>query len=239
MKTALLITALLATALGAQVRTAHAISACNNNTGLAPRSGTELPPRARVLAFADRPEQRQYGARIDGRSVPIKVTAIRSAPYDLHLIEIDSGLTGALAIFYTVDKSEYELAKYKVSASAKLPKDVAGTTSRFVQDIRHSTVKEKYDALAIHIGGVAQALYARVKIRRDAQAQWQELTVPVNPGDWLDKQPVVRIGALGCTQNYSVALLERGVDLEVELVLADGTARKVALPARVTLPKAP
>lgn len=238
MKIAILIAALIA-GVCAQARPAHAISACTNNLGIAPRRGTELPPRAHVLAFHDRTDDRTFGARINGRVVPVKVTAIRSAPYDMHLIEIDSDRTGTLKIFYTVDKQEYELASYKVRRGVALPKDIAGTTSRFTQDIRHSSVREKYDALAIHLGGVAHAIYARIKIRRDAQAQWQDLAVPVNPGDWMDKQPVVRIGKLGCSQNYGVGLLEGGVDLEVEVALVDGTTRKVALPAHVRLPKSP
>jgi hypothetical protein len=57
----------------------------------------------------------------------------------------------------------------------------------------------------------------------------------VHPSTWLAKRTAILVGALDCTQNYSVPLLERGVDLEVSVTLVDGSTRKVALPSHITL----
>jgi hypothetical protein len=239
MKPALLLAVLTAVLCG-RALPAHAIASCGNNDGLVPRAGTELPPHARLLAFSDDSDGGggpTYVARIDGKVVPLKSKRLASAPYQMELLEVDSDRTGTLTISGRWGTSESELAKYPVRAGAKMPKDVQGTTSRFTANIPHTTVKEKFDGLAISVGDATPAILAHVRIRRDAQSPWQELDMPVHSKDRIARRTAVLLGELGCTQNSSVALLERGVDLEVTVTLVDGTTRKVALPSRVKLTK--
>lgn len=232
--------ALLTAAVCARPLPAYAIAACNNNDGFSPRAGTELPPHPRLLSWCDDCDSdNTYVARIDGKVVPTKITQLSSSPYQMQLIEVDSDKTGTLTISFTPawTKTEQEVARYTVRAGAKMPKDVAGTTSRFARNIQHSTVREQFESLAIAIGDTTPAILAHVKIRRDDQSPWQELDVPVIGGDWMDKHTMIRIGTLGCSSNFSAAVLKGGVDLEVSVTLVDGTTRKVALPAHVKLPK--
>jgi hypothetical protein len=233
-----LVLAVLTAAICARPLPAHAVAACNNNDGFSPRAGTELPPHARLLAWGDRSEDGTYVARIDGKVVPIKITKRSSTPYTMQLIEIDSDKTGTLTILFAPPwtQTAEEIAKYTVRSGAKMPKDVQGATSRFERKLRHSTVREEFEALAISIGDTTPAILAHVKIRRDDQAPWQELDAPVIPGDWMDKHTMIRIGALGCSENYGVSLLKAGVDINVSVTLVDGTTRTVALPAHLKLP---
>lgn len=238
---ALLVLALFAAALAP--RPAHAFSACNNNDGFAPRKGVVLPKHARLLAFGDRKSRAdwKYSATLAGKPVPLKVTKMSVAPYYMTQLEVDSDNIGTLVI-YQGDKqtTASEVARYEVKANAGLPKEVAGTPRRFTRNIQHSTVKELYDVLAIDFDDATPAILATIKIRRDAAGAWSTFDVPVNTGDFMDTRTSVRIGALGCTSNYTVGLLEQGVDLELTVTLADGSKRPVKLPAQhVTLPKKP
>jgi hypothetical protein len=222
-------------------RPAQAFAACNNNYGFAPRTGATLPPRAKLVAFADfeRSRGNEYVATIDGKPVNLKVTKKKIAPYFLTELEVDSDKPGRLDIYAGIDTRAKPMATYTVKAGLAMPKEIAGTTGRFTRDIQHTTVKELFDALAIDVGDVP-AILAHVKIRRDDKAPWSEFDLPIHAGSWLDKsKSMVLIGALGCTSNYTVGLLENGVDLQVTAMLPDGKLVPVKLPARVTLPKPP
>ncbi len=224
-----------------EARPAHAYAACNNNYGLAPRTGATLPVRARLVAFADMKgwSNFKYQATIDGQPVKLKLTRRNIAPYYLTEIEVDSAKAGTLAIFQGTDTKGTPLATYTVKPGAPMPKEIAGTTRRYTQNIQHSTVAELFDALAIDLGD-APAILAHVKIRRDDKAPWSELDLPVHAASRLEPTTTkVLIGALGCTSNYTVGLLEQGVDLEVTALLPDGKQVPVKLPKRVALPKLP
>lgn len=83
-----LVLALLTAAVCARPLPAHAIAACNNNDGLSPRTGTKLPPHARLLAFRDsRGGGDGYVARIDGKVVPLKITSQSSSPYQMEVLD--------------------------------------------------------------------------------------------------------------------------------------------------------
>lgn len=226
-------------------RDAHAIAACNNNSGLSPRQGTTLPPRPQLLVFDTDEIGAGYAAKINGKRVPIKTTKLSSGPYEMLLLQIDSDATGALRLYqFWPDPSsnkqpeETEIARYAIKAKAALPDKIKGEPRRFTREIQHSSVEEKYDALVLELGDAALAIKATVKLRRDDKAQWRTLEVPVVPGDWMDKRTVVRIGKLGCESNYSTELLEAGVDIEATVTLVDGSTRQVSLPAHLKLPKA-
>lgn len=223
-----------------EARPAHAIAACYSNTGIAPHSGATVPPRARLIVFADsdRGDTWQYQATIDGKPVKLKRTSRKSAPFSFTELEVDSAATGTLAIYRGTRATGEPLARYTVTARVALPTSIDGATSRYTQNFPHSTVKELYDALAIDLGD-APAILAHVKVRRDAKAAWSELEVPVYARHVLAPTKVrVLLGELGCTRNYTVKLLEAGVELEVSALLPDGKLVPIKLPSRVTLPAA-
>jgi hypothetical protein len=236
MKSLLLIAALSAF----DVKPAHAYAACNSNNGLAPRSGVALPPRAKLVAFADQQswESQTYAATLDGVAVKLVETKKKAAPYYLTELEVVSSKRGTLKIYRGTKAEGTPLATYTVKSNAKLPREVAATTSRFTHTIQRSTVSELFDALAIDLGD-APAILATVKIRRDDKAAWTEWELPIHTGGWMEQdQTKILIGALGCTSNYTPGLLEQGVDLEVRVTLPDGKKVRVKLPERVVLPKA-
>lgn len=229
--------ALALVAIVAHTPSAHALSACTDNAAWV-TPGSTLPPRARVVYFSDRygrGDDTKLVATINKKKVPTKITHLAAPPYDIAIIEIDSDQTGALTIGY----DESTTAKYKIVAKGEMPKEVKGTTSRYHRAYQHSTVHESYDGLSISLPLGTPAITGHVKIRRDSKADWSELDVPIRTDD-ATLAPAVWIGELGCNRNYTPALLEAGVELEVTVTLSDGSTRKVTgLPARVVLPKLP
>jgi hypothetical protein len=234
----LLLLSCLTAALFAEPHTAHAYSACDNNDGLSPRDGAALPPRAKLVAFSDRKSSQSYAyvATLDGKPVKLKLTRSHVAPYYLTMIEVDSDQVGKLVVFQGTKSEGEPLGTYTVKATAPMPKEITATTQRFTADIPHSTVKERFDALAIDLAG-APAVLVSVKLRRDDKAAWSEFELPVhsNGPDGVK----VLIGELGCTSNYTVGLLEQGIELQLTAMLPDGKRIPVKLPAkRIVLPKA-
>jgi hypothetical protein len=225
--------------LGIARSSANAVSACGNNSGYAPRANLVLPQRPRVVYFDDQSdpgdETPAFFARIGGKTVPIKVTTTHSDPYTFHVIEIDSDKTGKLEIGEIYDDKKYVAIRYKIKASAQVPTALAGATKRFHQDVRHSTVSELFDGMAVALDDKTPALTVHVKLRRDASSSWYELDAPVIPGDWMDAHTVVKLGKLGCTANYTVDLLEKGVDIEMSATMVDGTTVPIDLPQHVSL----
>lgn len=224
---------------------AHAIAACNNNEGFAPAFATTVPPHAKLVFYTDSRNTPEFTAKIAGKKVPVKVTALPSGSSTrVTLLEIDSERVGTLQL----DAGGWPSVTLTVAKKARMPKEVPVVIGRFERNIPHSTVRENFLGLAIRLPKGTPAVAATVKLRRDAQAAWTELVVPVSARDFDDARPVIRIGELGCSNNYSVPLLESGVDIEVTLMLADGTTRPAkdlaphvtlpaALPAQPTAPK--
>jgi hypothetical protein len=224
-------------------RQAEALSACGNNWGTAPRPGTVVPKYPKIVVFDEREylTKADYSAQIDGKAVGLKKSTKLVAPYYMTLLEVTSDKAGTLVIFRGSKMDE--VARYTIDPKLVLPgktDTIPATTRRLTKNIRHTTVKELYDALAIDLPELPM-ISATVKIRRDDKAPWQEFELPINTGDWMEKtKNVIRIGALGCKSNYNPALIEKGVDLEIAVTLADGTTRKVKLPsARTTIPPLP
>lgn len=224
---------------------ADANAACGNNSGLTPKRGAVLPPQSQVLVFDTDELAGDYIARINGKEVSLDTEDVQSGPFHMKLIKINSDATGKLKIYELWpsgardDAEERLIASYTIKKKVKVAQKVTGKATHFFRDLPHSTVKETYDALAIDLGGERMAIKATVKLRRDARSEWQTLEVPVVPGDWLDKRTAVRVGQLGCQSNYSAALLHAGVELEVSLLMVDGSEAAVELPARYQLPAPP
>lgn len=222
-------------------RPADAFAACNNNYGLAPRTGATLPPKAKLVAFTDLQSwaSHQYTATLDSKPVKLKVTKKVVTPYYLTELEVDSDQPGTLKVYAGTDTKDKPMATYTVQAGVAMPKQIAATTRRFTENIQHSTVKELFDALAIDFGD-APAILAHIKIRRDDKAPWSEFDLPVHANTYIArKASLALIGELGCKSNYTVGLLESGVDLEVTAMLPDGKIVPVTVPKRVSIPKAP
>lgn len=210
---------------------AHAISACTNNEGFAPAKGTVLPPHPRLVYYTGN-WRGDIQATINGKKVPTKISRLVSGSSTrVVLVEIDSDLTGTLKIGIDKPTEAYTIKKKVVT-----PTKLAVTTGRYFHKIPHTSTRELFDGLAIRLPSKTAAIYAHVKLRRDATADWRELDLPIVV-DETDKKSTIRVGEIGCTTNYSVSLLEQGIDIEVMVTLADGTAIPVTgLPARVTIP---
>jgi len=224
--------------MAVHVRPAHANSACAGETGWSPQRGDALPPHGHLVYWANRRGAEDPGtlvATIDGKAVAVKQETIDATPYKLTLIEIDSDRTGKLSIKWkdATDRYGREVGPvtYTVKAKVAYAKEATAKTRRYHQKIPHSTVREVFDGLAITVD--TPAVLAHVKLRRDAQAPWSEIDSPLTEADGR----TIRIGELGCTRNYSPPLLENGVDLDVDLTLADGSHVHVKDLTHVVLPK--
>ena len=229
----------LTVVIAANARRAEAVVACNNNSGYAPRAGMALPPHPRIVYFTDNADPDSpvpvYFAKIGGKAVPVKVTTVTSTPYTFHIIEVDSEKTGKLAIGEVMGKQKIVDVKYVIKADATLPTTVPAVTKKFHQAITHSSMREKFDGMAIAVDDATPALLAHVKLRRDAQSDWFELDAPVIPGDWMDSHTVVKLGELGCTKNFTVDLLKKGVDIQATVMLVDGSTLAIDMPAHASL----
>jgi hypothetical protein len=216
-----------------QPQRAHAIAACYSNHGFAPGPGAVLPPRARVVYFDDSGGDTAFTATIGGKSVPVTVTALTTGSATrIFVIQIDSDRTGRLVISDGQSRTKFAVRK-RVAMPRRLPVKL----ERYYVNMRHSTVKEVYDGLTLRLPAKTLAISAHVRLRRDTAADWLELEVPVAV---VDRQSVIRLGELGCSRNYSVGLLESGVDIEVTVTLVNGTTLPLAdLPAHVVAPPRP
>jgi hypothetical protein len=200
-------------AFAGHVHDAGANSACGGESGWS-SEGAVVAPHPRVVFWMN---GRSSGpstvvAKIDGKVVKTNITTLVSSPNELVTIEIQSDAKGALTLDW---KNGLPAGHYTIKATTA-PKVAHATTSRYHSKLAHSTVREVFDGLAIKLD--VPAMRAHVKLRRDAKSDWRELDVPV------DKDHTIRIGELGCASNYEPQLLENGVDLDVALVLADGSS---------------
>jgi len=233
----LVLAATVASVMAAAIapRTADAISACNGDDGWSPGT-TTVPPRAHLAYWTDRPDKRPLGdvvATIDGKPVNAKVTSVgNAAPFRMLLVQIDSDRTGKLEVKWSTQG--HATASFDVKPTT-FPKDVNGATSRYHKKLPHSTVREVFDGLSIRLD--QPAIAAHLKIRRDAKAPWQAIDVPVLGKDFDDPRPTIHVGEVGCHTNYTVELLENGVDLEVDVTLPDGKTARVKGVSHVQLAK--
>ena len=223
---------------------AHAASACGHGEGWALDSQV-VPVRAHLGYYLDArsfeaTQAPTLSATIDGKPVTATVKFVPAPPYVLAAIEIDSDKTGTLALKWQAAKGSYRMPQvatvtYEIRAKLQLPAEAHGTSSRFHQAYRHSTVHESDDGLAIAVDVPAITFSARWRV--DDKAAWQTVALTAIT---VDGKQVARLGELGCVGNFGVAILEHGVDLELGATLVDGRSVKVVgLPAHVVLPPLP
>jgi hypothetical protein len=208
---------------------AGAISACAGESGWS-SDGAEVAPHPKLVYWingrggAAAPEG--LTAKIAGKPVKTKITTIDAAPNTLVVVEVESDAKGALTLAWK--DSWLSIGHYTIKDTT-YPKVAHATSSRYHAKIPHSTVREVFDGLALVVD--APAMRAHVKLRRDAKASWTELDVPV------DAKHQIRIGELGCARNYEPQLLEKGVDIDVALVMPDGSSIPVDKLTHVTIEK--
>ena len=219
----------VAVAVALQPRPAAAFSACNGEAGWAPRAGDTLPTHAHLVFWSDRPYpmRAKLVAKIGGVPVKTRLTTMAAAPYTLTLVTIDSDRTGALELGW-----EGEPPTRYVVATRPSYADPHATTARYHHKLAHSTVQEVFDGLLVTLD--VPAVRAHVKLRRDARSDWLELDLPVTG---VDGDRTLRIGELGCKSNYTPALLEAGVDLDVTLFLPDDSQVRVKELTHASIPK--
>lgn len=218
-------------ALAAATRDAGAVAACTGGAGWSPRETDALPPHAHIVYWRNDPHGRlpdKLVATIDGTAVATKISKLAAAPFELVVVEIDSDRTGTLEVGWQGSREMIDKARFTVNKDVAMPKRVRATTGRYHAKIAHTSVREVFEGLYIHLD--APAVLARVKIRRDAAAAWTTIDAPVAElaGFQLSAGQdgggyAIRLGELGCKRNYEVSLLEKGVDIDVEVTLLDGT----------------
>jgi hypothetical protein len=213
-------------------RDAGAIAACTGGDGWAPLASVELPPHARIVFWRNDPHEpapTKLVATIDGKAVKTKTTTVAAAPFEVIVVDIDSDRTGKLELAWQARGGALgDKTTYTVKKGVAMPKRVRATTDRYHAKIGHTSVREVFDGLAIHVD--APAVLAHVKLRRDAKATWTELDTPLADLQGMQLRAgsdgagyAIRLGELGCKGNYSVPLLEQGVDIDVEVTLVDGS----------------
>ena len=216
-------------AVAALAGQARANVACTGETGWSP-TGAEVPPHAHLVFWSNAKSDGNFGtltATIDGKVVATNVRTLRDKPNTMHLIEVDSTATGKLELRW----GKADAATFTVVAKPTYAKTAHATTSRYHRELRHTSVREVFDGLAIKLD--VPATRAHIKSRRDASASWVEMDVPV------DSDHTIRLGELGCAQNYNPQLLENGIDLVVTVVMPDNTTLPVAELSPAQIPKLP
>jgi len=206
------------------------VMTCINETGVAPRSGSVVPPHPFLIHYG-RTSNVPFTVTIDGAKVAVKTTPIKSSD-PLVLIEVKSDRTGALSL----RQGDSELATYTVKRGVTVPTEVPGVIGRYRQRLDQDLVDPSFDGLGVWLPEGTPAILAHVKLRPNATAPWWELVIPV-PSTEEQPRPVIRIGSLGCSSNYPIALLAKGVDLEISIELANGAQLGVTHVApHLTLP---
>jgi hypothetical protein len=215
-------------------RLADANAACFGETGWAPSDGSIVPPHPTLLLFTDRVNITDWKppaphATIDGSDVKVTATPIVSGPFHMLAVRVDSDKTGKLAL--TFDKGIPYVGKLDASftiAAKPAPKSATAVVTTFHADIRHTTVRELYDGLAIHLDVLATTI--TLEWRRDADSAWQSFELPIVTRPFIAiAAPGAMVGQLGCTSVIGADLLRSGVDVKVTAHLVDGTTVPVAL----------
>ena len=196
------------------------------------RSGSVVPPRARLAFQSDYTgNSAPLTATINGKPVQVTRSSRIVSPFYVITAVIESDETGDLVV--TFGKSPP--LRYKVS-SAAMPVAVAGTIGRATGHL--GSDEDEFTGLAIRLPEGTPALFAQVRHRDASDQPWHSFEVPLYT-PLGDPRPAIRIGEFGCSdRNASLAILERGFELEVSVTLADATVVPVTgLAKRMTLPE--
>ena len=209
---------------------------CGGDSGWAPAAGSV--PRHPQLVFwqqdssilpkgrAYRINQPKLAATIDGKRVALRFRTVRSRDIVVRFIDVASDRTGTLVI---TDGSA-DPGTFTIDPSWHVAKPHAATSRYDLMSTRMAS--RHYDGLAI---AVDRAIAFRVRWRRDARDEWRTLLLPA-----VDRSgtSTALLGETNCqTDDVPIALLERGIELDVSAILPDGSTQHVeGLEGRVVLP---
>jgi hypothetical protein len=224
--------ALVALALSAAPARAEFVM-CINGQGISPPPGTTVPPHAHLVYFTDENlgTPQKVSARIDGKTVAVKRTEVRAAPFKLITVEIDSDRTGALEVTWDTRAT----TKYVVKARA-MPEQVTGVIGRYQGRTRRADVGDAFDGLAIRLPEGTPAVIGHVKVRHAEADPWLSTDIAIITAS-DETRPMIRVGRFDCAANIPLSVLAQGFDLEVSVTLLDGTTRTVeGLAPHLTLP---
>jgi hypothetical protein len=206
---------------------------CLNGQGMVPAPGTVVPPHARILYYGDQNLNmpQKITAKIGGKPVQVARAERRSSPFKMVVIEIDSDRTGDLV----VDFDGRPPVRWTVKAM-EMPKEITGTTARYRAPAHPGEPGESFDGLVIKLPEGTPAVLGTVKVRRDADAAWQNIESPIYT-PVSETRPQIRVGEFDCASNASLSELSHGFDMEVSVMMLDGSSRKVTgFPPHLWLP---
>jgi hypothetical protein len=214
---------LLLVAFAAAPAHAEEFVMCLNGQGITPAPGTVVPPHARIVYYADQNlnAPQKITAKIGGKAVQVTRTERRSSPFKIVVVEIESDRTGDLAIDF-----DGRAAVHFTVKALDMPKEVTGITARYQGPAHRGEPGETFDGLAIKLPEGTPAVLGMVRLRRDASAPWQDIQSPVVKPE-SETRPQIRVGQFDCAANATLADLARGFDLEVSVLMLDGSSRKV------------
>lgn len=223
---------------------------CGGHTGWAPAPSSTLPRRPRIVFWR---QDTRSGARlprigvratIGGARVEVATRDVRAGDVTLRFIEVRSDAAGELRLdlddegVVVHDRHEahgipHEAATYTIGPWAR-PRPTA-TIGRY--HLPKATARTAHFA-GLAVGVDAPAIAFAVRWRRDAASAWRSLTLPAV---WHEGLATARIGQTECAaDDVPLALLERGIELELTATLPDGTTARVeGLPGRVVVPPPP
>jgi len=193
-------------------------------------SGTIVPPRARIAFRTDGGHEKDpLTATIDGTPVKVTRSTVVASPFFLVVATIDSDRTGELAVsFAGLPALHYTVASFGP------PKEIPGAVSRAMEQRNFDA--EVFHGLAIRLPEGTPAVLATVKHRPSEDLPWKLIQVPLYtpPGE---SRPVIRIGQFECESNANLDVLARGFDLDVTVMLADGSTVPVAVAKHMAMPE--
>ena len=203
---------------------------CGGRAGWAP-AGATVPPRAHVVFWqqdssilprgrAYRVKRPKLSATIDGKKVAIRTRQVRTRDVVLWFVEVQSKNAGTLVLREGDDAAQGTSRTYTIDPEWKAGEMRAATSRYHEQSTRMA--QRTYEGLAIAVEG---AIAFKVRWRRDADDRWRALTLPAVERDGVS---TAMLGQTDCqSDDVPVALLERGVELDVSALLPDGSTKHV------------
>jgi hypothetical protein len=214
-------------------RTAAALVICNMERGIAPRTGSVLPPHPRLVSYGFRGQPLEWVATIGGEKIGITAATIEGAMGAVTTLDIKSDRTGKLVI----NLGKVTVGTFTIASKLSIAREVPVVIGRYKRQVDQNFIDGSFDGLGIWLPEGVPAILAHVRLRRDDQAPWFEIVVPVVSTEGQPR-PVIRIGALGCSANFPLAMLAKGVDIDVVVTAVDGTKVRVTnLAPHLTLPE--
>jgi hypothetical protein len=245
---------ILVTAIALSTHAAAAGPWCGEVSGAWAPTTASLPRHPHLIYFRD---HQHYGSKqfsthlehvratIDGKPVKIRVSDVTVGEHQLAVLEVQSERTGKLAIslnqFHGDDYPGEEYATdheriYQIVSDWKTPVADAPKVTRYHKRSWGMGPRMTHDYDGATIATNLPAIEFDARWRRDALDDWHAMRLPaVADGD----HATVSLGETQCgAPTIPLALLERGLELELTAQLPDGTQVAIPLPNPFVLPPA-